>query len=83
MPALNNTVTQRVDQLTGTKSEPADGASDSAIHTFGANFTKSLLTQGTTVAVTSDILLGNGYSVLGAVGLVVCFSLSPAGLLFY
>lgn len=72
MPVLNNTVTQRVNQLTGTTSDPAGDAAESAIHTFGANFTKALLTQGTAVAVTSDILVGNGYSVLGVVGLVVC-----------
>ncbi|KAL0633266.1 hypothetical protein Q9L58_007819 [Maublancomyces gigas] len=70
MPALNTTVTERVKLLTGTTAETAPGVSGSAIHTFGANFTRSLLRQETDVAVTSDILVGNGYSVLSTVGLV-------------
>lgn len=72
MPPLNSAVTERVNNVTGPTPGRGDDAGESEIQMFGVNFTKSLLVQGTSVDVTSDILLGNGYSVIGAVGLVVC-----------
>lgn len=71
MPALNDTVTARVMQA-GSAPGPAPGPAASDIHTLGANFTRRLLSKQTTVPVTSDILMGNGYSVLSTVGPVVC-----------
>lgn len=72
--ALTTSVTQRVESLPASTPASAGGSSGSAIHTFGATFAKSLLTSGINVNVTSDILMGNGCSVVGAVGIVVCFA---------
>lgn len=71
MPALNTGVAERVKKLNATADDSLSGAIESAITTFGANFTKSLLSKGAGEAVTSSILVGNGYSVLGAVGPLV------------
>lgn len=71
MPVLNTIVTTRVKAVQSAPI-PLPGPSGSDIHTLGANFTRRLLYKETTVPVTSDILMGNGYSVLSTVGPVVC-----------
>lgn len=71
MERLTPIITARVQDL---HSKPDSGGdiSASAIHTYGATFAKRLLTVGTKVNVTSEILIGNAYSVMGTVGVVVC-----------
>lgn len=73
IPVLSTVVTARVNAVKSAPI-PLPGPSGSDIHTLGANFTRRLLYKETPVPVTSDILMGNGYSVLSTVGPVVCFA---------
>lgn len=55
--------------VTGQQSGENDTAS--AIRTYGATFTRQILSAGTNAEETTEILIGNGIAIIGTIGLVV------------
>lgn len=72
MGKITASVTKRVQETIVPQSSSIGTGAPSPIQTFGTTFTANLLAAGTGVNVTSEILMGNASSVIGALGLVVC-----------
>lgn len=88
MPKLTAVIEQKVKDLGISAQDPSSlkcpvagqqsGGDDtaSAIQTYGAAFTRQILSAGTGIKEATEILVGNGVAIIGTVGLVVCPQLS-------
>lgn len=69
--ALKETLKEQIREL---KQNCTPIASTTSINTFGTDFTSQLLSAGTSIDETVDIMLGSAIGILGTTGTMVCIS---------